>query len=169
LYVGEGDLHARRTGTDSSIVLVATPAYETSPALSPDGRWLAYVSNESGQAEVYVRPFPNSGDGRWQISAQGGMEPVWARSGRELFYRTTGTPAQQMVMEITPGPTFVPGVRKTLFPLPRYLMGSSHPQYAITPDDRRFVMVRFTGPDRTDRLVVVEGFFEELRARAGRR
>jgi serine/threonine-protein kinase len=167
VYVGEGDLYARRTGTDSSIVLVATPAYETSPALSPDGRWLAYVSNESGRAEVYVRPFPNAGDGRWQISTEGGQEPVWAHSGRELFYRTMGSPAQQMVMEIKPGPSFAPGERKSLFPLPRYLLGSWHQQYAITPDDQRFVMIRLTAPDRTDRLVVVEGFFEELRQKAG--
>ncbi len=162
-FVGEGDLYARRTGSDSSIALVATAAYETAPTLSPDGRWLAYVSNESGRAEVYVRPFPNTGDGRWQISAEGGQEPVWAHSGQELFYRTTGSPVEQMVMEIKPGPTFVAGERKTLFPLSRYLTNSAHQQYAITPDDERFVMVRLSDPDRTDRLVVVEGFFEELK------
>ncbi|MFN2316699.1 MAG: protein kinase [Gemmatimonadales bacterium] len=163
LFVGEADLYARRLGTDSSIVLIATPAYETSPALSPDGRWLAYVSDESGTSEVYVRPFPNTGDGRWQISAQGGQEPVWAHSGRELFYRTTGSPAEQMVMAVRTGPPFVPGERKALFPLPRYLTSAAHQQYAIAPDDQRFVMVRFPGPDRMDRLIVVENFFEELR------
>ena len=66
-------------------------------------------------------------------------------------------------MEIKPGPTFVAGERKTLFPLSRYLTNSAHQQYAITPDDERFVMVRLSDPDRTDRLVVVEGFFEELK------
>jgi eukaryotic-like serine/threonine-protein kinase len=168
-FVAEGDLRARRLGADSSIALVATPAYETSPALSPDGRWLAYVSDESGTSEVYVRPFPNTGDGRWQISAQGGQEPVWARSGRELFYRTAGAAAQQMVMEILPGKTFVPGARRVLFPLPRYYLNPSHAQYAVTPDGRRFVMIRASESDRTDQLVVVENFFEELRARAVRR
>jgi serine/threonine-protein kinase len=164
----EGDLYARQLGTDSSIVLMATPAWETSPALSPDGRWLAYVSNESGTAEVYVRPFPNTGDGKWQISVQGGQEPVWAHSGRELFYRTTGpAAAQQMVIDIIPGRTLVPGARRTLFPLTRFLLGSAHQQYAVAPDDQRFVMIRAIEQDRSDYLVVVENFFEELRQKAG--
>jgi serine/threonine protein kinase/Tol biopolymer transport system component len=167
-FVAEGDLYARRLGSDSSIVLVATPAYETSPSLSPDGRWLAYVSNESGTAEVYVRPFPNTADGRWQISVQGGQEPLWAHSGRELFYRTaSGAVPQQMAMEIVPGRTFIPGERRTLFPLTRYVLGSSHQQYAVAPEDRRFVMIRATGSDRADKLVVVENFFEELRQKVG--
>jgi serine/threonine-protein kinase len=169
-FVAEADLYARRIGSDSSIALVATAAYETSPALSPDGRWLAYVSNESGTAEVYVRPFPNTGGGRWQISSQGGTEPVWAHSGRELFYRSAGAAApQQMVMEVLPGRSFVPGPRRTLFALTGYSGSASHQQYVVTPDDRRFVMIRATGSDRNERLVVVEGFFEELRGRVGRR
>ena len=165
---GERDLYARRIGTDSSIALVATPADETSPALSPDGRWLAYVSTESGAAEVYVRPFPNTADGRWQISTQGGQEPVWSRSGRELFYRTAGATNAQMVVEIMPGRTFVTGTRRTLFPLTRYSLSLAHQQYVVTPDDRRFVMIRATESDRVDHLVVVESFFEVLRARVGR-
>jgi hypothetical protein len=150
-------------------VLAATAATETSPALSPDGRWLAYVSDESGTAEVYVRPFPNTGDGRWQVSAQGGQEPVWAHSGKELFYRVAGTANAQMVMEVTPGPTFVPGARRMLFPLGRYSLSLSHQQYAVTPDDRRFVMIRATESDRVDHLIAVENFFEVLRARVPRR
>jgi Tol biopolymer transport system component len=169
-FVGEGDIYARRLGTDSSIALLATPAFETSPALSPDGRWLAYVSNESGTAEVYVRPFPNTGDGRWQISVQGGQEPVWAHSGRELFYRTAGADtARQMVMEIMPGRTFVTGARRALFPLTRFFLSSSHQQYAVAPDGRRFVMIRATESSGMDQLVVVENFFAELRTRVGRR
>ena len=164
----ERDLYARRLGTDSSIALVATEAAETSPALSPDGRWLAYVSTESGVAEVYVRPFPNTGDSRWQISAQGGQEPVWAHSGKELFYRVAGTTNAQMAMAVTPGRTFVPGARRMLFPLIRYSMNASHQQYAVAPDGR-FVMIRTTEPDRSDHLVAVENFFEVLRARVPRR
>jgi serine/threonine-protein kinase len=162
---GDGDLFARRAGTDSSIVLVATAAYETSPTLSPDGRWLAFVSTESGTAEVYVRPFPNTADGRWQISAQGGQEPVWAHSGKELFYRVAGAANAQMVMDITPGATFVPGARRVLFPLTRYTLDVSHPQYTISPDDRRFIMIRATESDRLDHLIAVENFFEVLSAR----
>jgi Tol biopolymer transport system component len=164
----ERDLYARRIGTDSSIVLVATVASETSPALSPDGRWLAYVSNETGTPEVYVRPFPNTGDGRWQISLQGGQEPVWAHSGRELFYRVAGTTNAQMVMDVTPGPSFVPSARRMLFPLTRYSMSATHQQYAVAPDGR-FLMIRSTESDRLDHLVAVENFFEVLKARVPRR
>jgi serine/threonine-protein kinase len=162
---GEGDLHARRSGTDSSIALVATAAYETSPALSPDGRWLAYVSNEGGAPEVYVSPFPNTGDARWQISVQGGQEPVWAHSGRELFYRAPGAGGpQQMVIELqSAGPKLQLGARRSLFPLPRYWLSSDHQQYAVTPDDQRFLMIRATGTNRSDRLVVVENAFALLR------
>ncbi len=67
-------------------VLLETPAAEIEPELSPDGRWLAYASDESGRPQVYVRPFPGL-DGRWQISDAGGMSPRWSPDGRELFYR----------------------------------------------------------------------------------
>ena len=161
----DGDLYARRTGTDTSITLAATSALETSPALSPDGRWLAYVSDESGAPEVYVRPFPNIADGRWQISAAGGQEPVWSHSGKELFYRVGGTANAQMVMDVTTGATFVPGARRMLFPLIRYSLNLAHQQYAVSADDRRFIMIRASESDRPDHLIAVENFFEVLRAR----
>ena len=164
---GERDLYARRVGSDSSIALAITPANEMSPTLSPDGRWLAYVSNESGTAEVYVRPFPNPGE-RWQISTQGGAEPVWAHSGKELFYRAGGATNAQMVIEVTTGKTFVRGARHVLFPLARYYLNPAHAQYAVSPDDRRFLMIRATEPDQADKLIAVENFFEVLRARVPR-
>jgi len=167
---GLRDLFARRIGSDSSITLAASRADEVAPALSPDGRWLAYVSNESGVFEVYVRPFPNVADGRWQISVSGGAEPVWANSGRELFYRSSGAAADsQMVIAVTTGKIFVPGARKALFPLTRYATNVVYQQYAVAPDDRRFVMVRATEANRADQLIVVENFFEVLRARVGRK
>ena len=166
---GLRDLFARRLGSDSSIALVATRADEKAPALSPDGRWLAYVSNESGAQEVYVRPFPNTADGRWQISVSGGAEPVWAHSGRELFYRSSGaTTDSQMVIAVTTGKSFIPGARKALFPLIRYATDDTYQHYDVAPDDRRFVMLRATEANRVDQLVVVENFFEVLRARVGR-
>lgn len=67
-------------------LLVQTPFFERNGEISPDGRWLAYESNESRQFEIYVRPFPNVSGGRWQISTGGGRQPVWARSGQEVFY-----------------------------------------------------------------------------------
>ena len=83
---GAGDLYAVKTGDTTLVPLLTTPATEMSPAVSPDGRWLAYVSDESGQPEVYVRPFPDVATARWQVSASGGTLPVWAHNGRELFY-----------------------------------------------------------------------------------
>ena len=68
-----------------------TPFDERHPSFSPDGRWMAYDSNESGAYQVYVRAFPDKG-GKWQISNSGGIYPVWSRNGRELFFRTDGQP-----------------------------------------------------------------------------
>ncbi len=73
-------------GKPTSEPLIQTSFSETQPEISPDGHWLAYVSNESGLNEIYVRPFPNVNGGRWQLSTAGGNRPAWARSGKELFY-----------------------------------------------------------------------------------
>ena len=66
--------------------LLKTEANEDDAEISPDGRWLAYDSDESGESEVYVRPFPNVGEGRWQVSTNGGRNPVWGPNGQEIFY-----------------------------------------------------------------------------------
>src|SRR5207249_2717436 len=66
---------------------LSTPATETNPMFSPDGRWIAYQSNESGRSEIYVRPFPGPG-GKWQVSTQGGANPIWSRARRELLFAT---------------------------------------------------------------------------------
>jgi hypothetical protein len=72
----------------ATTLLVASAEFEEiMPVLSPDGRWLAYVSNESGRNQVFVRPFPRVDDARWQVSRDGGKNPIWAHSGRELFFR----------------------------------------------------------------------------------
>src|SRR5262249_40085675 len=84
---------------------------ETMPAFSPDGHWLAYVSDESGRPEVYVQPFTGPG-GKYNISTDGGTEPVWARNGKELFYRKAD---QLMAVEINAGSTFTAGKPKRLF------------------------------------------------------
>src|SRR5437762_6529613 len=78
---------------------------------SPDGRWLAYASNETGRYEVYVQPFPGPG-GKWQISTEGGREPAWARSARELFYRNGG---KMMVADVLTQPTFTAARPRMLF------------------------------------------------------
>ncbi len=87
--------------------LIAPPSSEQNADLSPDAQWVAYESNESGQTEVYVRPFPNVEEGRWLVSRDGGTRPLWSRDGRELFY--LGAPGRVMAVPIQPGPTFVYG------------------------------------------------------------
>jgi serine/threonine-protein kinase len=163
IYRVNGDLYGVRVGGDSVPVrLVATAA---SPAVSPDGRWLAYNSYESGRIEVYVCPFPNTSEGRWQVSTDGGIEPVWAHSGRELFYK--GGNLMLMVVEVLPGPTFVTGERRALFATQRFLPDPSHPQYDVMPDGQRFVMIRTRTVDEAGGLILVENFFEELKAEVG--
>ncbi len=163
---GNRDLYAVRVGVDSAPVpLVVTQFSEAAPAVSPNGRWLAHVSNLSGRDEVYVRPFPNTNDGRWQVSTDGGREPVWAHSGRELFYKGSGN---LMVVEVLPGATFVTGARRVLFSTQGYRSGSTHQFYDVTPDDQRFVMIRNFVGEETGELIVVENFFEELKAKVGR-
>src|SRR5690348_4195400 len=84
---GAGDLVGVRVGGDTTPVpLVATGFTEQEPAISPDGRWLAYASNESGANEVYVRPFPATTAARWQVSTGGGEAPRWSSDGRELYF-----------------------------------------------------------------------------------
>ena len=86
---GQRDIYARRVSQDSvGRPLVNSEFDEVAPALSPDGRWLAFVSVESGEPNVYVRPFP-SADAQWRVSTNGGMGPVWARDGAELFYTSS--------------------------------------------------------------------------------
>jgi Tol biopolymer transport system component len=91
---------------------------EFAPVLSPDGKWLAYVTNESGGSEVYVRPFPDATSARWQVSVDGGSEPLWAPDGRELFYRTRS--GGVMAVPVTPGATFIYGTPQLLFREPAY-------------------------------------------------
>ena len=90
-------------------VVVNTPFAERHPRLSPDGRWLAYTSDEAGRQEVFVQPFPGPG-GRLQVSIDGGTEPVWSRDGRELFYINGD---KMMVVDITTAPAFQAGLPRS--------------------------------------------------------
>jgi hypothetical protein len=136
------------------------------PSLSPDGKWLAYTSDESGRDEVYVRPFPRVGDGRWQISTEGGAAPRWAHSGRELFYQADGSNAI-MAASVTLAPSFTAGTPHKLFDaIPQLYPSSGVPYYDLTPNDRRFIMARVVGTARAPgaaELVVVVNFREEVR------
>jgi len=164
---GAGDILAIRPGTDTAPTpLVATPFTEISPVLSPDGRWLAYLSNESGKDEIYVVPFPNTSAGKWAISTGGGTEPLWSHRGTELFYRDAS--GNLVAVEVNTDPTFSVGRSTALFPAAGYTARRFTPQYAVAPDDRRFLMVRPLETTSPDNIIVVENWFEELKTGPGR-
>ena len=159
---GSADILAVRPGVDTvPRPLVATAFAEFTPALSPDGRWLAYTSNETGAREVYVVPFPNSGTAKWAVSTQGGTEPVWAHSGRELFYRNGA--GSLMSVQVTASPTFTIGRTTPLFDAAGFSAAAAHQQYAVARDDQRFLMLRPRGKPVADKLIVVENWLEELK------
>ena len=161
-----GDIYAIRPGVDSvAVPLEVTEFQELSISLSPNDRWLAYVSNNTGRDEVYVRPFPpDAGSGLVQVSTDGGTGPVWAHSGRELFYRNGAN--ELVAVQVTEGPTFVAGQQEVLFPMDGYLIASGHAMYDVSADDRRFVMLRIgDAGTAAAELILVTNFFEELRQR----
>jgi len=167
--VGRGDILAIRPGVDSMPTpLAASDAEETGPGISPDGRWLVYASDKAGRKEVYVQPFPNVEDGIWQVSMDGGAEAVWARNGRELFFRNSV--GDMMVAEYVTDPTFEVRALRTLFDGSSYASNNDNRLYAVSPDDQRFLMLRAgSAEDGTvEEMIVVENFFEELRARVGK-
>jgi hypothetical protein len=145
--------------------LLASRFNERAIALSPDGRRLAYVSDVTGRDEVFVRPFPDTGSGQRQVSRNGGIEPVWAHNGTELFYRE-GPSGSMMVATYTALPTFEVTNREALFDASAYHAGEglSWHSYDVANDDRRFVMIRGVQGDEGDpgRLIVVRNWFTEL-------
>jgi eukaryotic-like serine/threonine-protein kinase len=161
------DIYAIRPGAEAvGFPIVASPRFdERAPALSPDGKWLAYQSDESGRDEIFIRAFPDSEAGHRQVSVAGGGEPLWAHSGRELFYRSaTG---KMMAVPITTTPTLAVGPERALFADSAYLHAPSYRAYDVTRDDRSFVMLRMLPepPQTGGRLVVVDHWFTELRAK----
>jgi eukaryotic-like serine/threonine-protein kinase len=163
---GGRDIVGMRPGVDTVPVPVVASAFdEEAIALSPDGRWLAYESNETGRTEVFLRPFPQTEGGKWQVSNGGGVAPLWARNGRELFY--VDQHRDMMTVTVTRSAEPPLGERRRLFHLRDELYLTSQEFYTphdVAPDGR-FIMARRVAPD-TDLdapLVVVENWFEELR------
>ena len=147
-------------------LLVHTTATELFGELSPDGRWLAYQSDESGRNQISVRPFPNVDGGHWQVSANGGITPVWARNGRELFYldRTNAVTS----VPIRTSPTFSAGAPTKLFD-GRYVGGPFWRTYDVSRDGQRFLMIKDNAdaeqPSTPTSVVVALNWFEELKRR----
>jgi Tol biopolymer transport system component len=140
-----------------------TPFNEADPRFSPDGRWIAYMSDESGRSEIYAQPYPGPG-GKWQISTDGGTEPVWNRNERELFYRSGN---KMMAVEITTQPNFALGNPRVLFEGPYVLATVPISNYDVSPDGRRFLMVKPTEQVQAapTQINVVLNWFEELKRR----
>jgi Tol biopolymer transport system component len=159
-----GAAHARTEA------LIQTTFIEWLAEISPDGRWLAYATNESGPFEIHVRPFPNVNDGRWPISTGGGSKPVWARNGRELFY-LDGTNNLMSVPVQTTGLAFSAGNPVKLLEGRYYVGAPPNRAYDVSPDGQRFLMIKDSATsDQTQNaappsLVVVLNWFEELKTR----
>jgi len=125
---------------------------------SPDGRWLTYVSNESGRDEICVKPYPGPG-GKWPISTEGGTEPRWSADGRELFYRLGN---KMMVVEVRSEPAFTSGRPQLVFEVPYLTDQFGTSNYDISPDGQRFLMIKQEQTAEAQ-IHVVLNWFEELK------
>jgi serine/threonine-protein kinase len=141
---------------------VDTEYNEGGAVFSPDGNWLAYVSDESGREEVYVRAFPGPG-GKMQISSDGGNEPVWAGNNRELFYRNQDL---MMAVTITSEEPFRASRPQPLFEASYDDAGVASRGYDITPDGQSFIVVRSERVSVATQVHVILNWFEELKRRA---
>jgi len=145
--------------------LLESPYDEQDGAVSPDGRWIAYRSNVSGRYEVYVQAFPGPGP-KTQVSTGGGVEPLWARGFRELFYRHGN---RMMVVETRIGPAFVAGAPRALFEAAYDTVAGPAPMYDVSPDGQRFLMLKSSEPDAAflTQVNVVLNWPDEMKRRSG--
>ena len=179
LYQDRNDMwRLSMAGTPKAERLFATTFVEIRPTLSPDGRWLAYESDESGQFEIYVRPFPDITTGRWQVSTSGGVEARWAPDGHALFYRGRGAidsrgVVNDALMSVTVESTdpFVAAAPEALFSLFNYrLFAGVIPNYDVAHSGDRFLFLRTVvgatnaeGGSALSRIIVVQNWSEELK------
>jgi dipeptidyl aminopeptidase/acylaminoacyl peptidase len=166
----------RNTGTDiwllelkdtpSVMPYLVTPFEEHSAQISPDGRWLAYISNESGQEEVYVQPFPRPGR-KWTISSAGGVEPRWSPDGKELYYRSA---AEMMAVSVDTVQGFVAGSPRVLFEDTFQTSSLGVANYDVAPEGDRFLLVQNSEKSSEPaQLKVVLNWTEELQRQKGER
>jgi serine/threonine-protein kinase len=150
-------------GSGDPTPFLQTPYGEGQAVFSPNGRWIAYTSDESGRWEVYVQAYPNPEGGRVQVSTEGGGEPRWTRGGAELVYRDDN---RVLAVAIDPG-SGEPGSPQVLFEGTYGWAGGNSHSYDVTPDGSRFLMVK-TPPESAPRQVyVVLNWLDEMRQRVG--
>ena len=159
---GQRDIWTLPPGGDPAVFL-ATAFNERAPRLSPNGKWLAYISNQAGEDRVYVTPFPDGGQ-VFPVSTGPATEAVWSRDGRELFYRNGD---QMWVVAAETEPEFISGRPELLFNAPYLadLNAAGNPNYDVSLDGQQFLMVRSGEAAETPGFVVVENWFEELKER----
>jgi serine/threonine-protein kinase len=169
--LGNRDIVAFRPGVDSvAVPLLVEEHDETTPALSPDGRWLAYVSNETGSDEVFVRTFPDVDDGKFPVSTNGGIMPVWADDGRELFF--VDDDRGLVAAQIDTDSGFQVTEREILFTVPRgFRTSSDNILFDVSPDGQRFLMARTPdlagGGGTPIQTMLINNFFQVLKDRVG--
>ena len=156
------DIWVLRMSGHKAQPFLQTPFNEGGATFSPDGHWLAYVSNESGRPEVYVQPYPGPG-GKWQISTEGGTEPTWNHNGKELFYRSGN---KMMALDVATQPGFIAGKPHMLFE--GQYFANEWPQvstvYDVSTDGQRFLMVKAAEQaSSATQINVVLNWFEELK------
>ena len=166
------DFHVLTLDHDRRVApLIVTEFDEQNPEISPDGRWLAYESDASGQYEIWVRPFPDVDGGQWQISTTGGTQPLWGPDGRELLYLAK---AGLMGVTVETEASFAWGAPTLIIEGPYYDTSAANGSrsYDSAPDGQRFLMLAARAPADPDdpfaglaQIIVVENWFDELKAR----
>ena len=156
----KSDLFYRERGKDGKlsepVVFLKTPFFEKRPRFSPDGKFVAYMSNESGGPEVYVREFP-SGANKVQISSHRGIAPGWRQDGKEIFYVEQGRPNKLMAAAVTAHPAFSSATPVQLFE------NAALPDYAVSSDGKRFIVMEKPPAGPPLAIHVVQNWFEEFR------
>jgi eukaryotic-like serine/threonine-protein kinase len=155
-----------RQGDTAVTPLVSSAATNMFPALSPDERWLAYGSDESGSMEIYVRPFPETSSAKWQVSTAGGSQPVWSKSGRQLYYLNGKN--ELVAADVRPSATFAVGEQRPLFSFAPFLRLGPIPSYVVTGDDRRFLILREGESAQESQLIVALHWLDGLKGKTGR-
>ena len=155
------DIWVLRVSDRKAQPFLQTSFNESVPLFSPDGHWIAYISDESGRFEVYVQPYPGPG-GKFQISAEGGMEPVWNPNGRELFYRSG---EKMMAVDVATQPSFSAGKPHLLFEGPYLPTRLTFPNYDVSRDGQSFLMLKPVEQSEAapTQINVVLNWFEELK------